>query len=68
MIYEEMGYDPKDLSGESYPLWMTKEIECKLCGTKGSIEDRTFVHVCEGEPIPFMDYVICQICGKKQLL
>ena len=43
-------------------------IECNMCKDKGSITTKEFIHIIEGEPIPFMDYVVCQNCGYKQLM
>jgi len=45
-----------------------KEITCNICETIGSINDKTFIHTPEGEPYAYLDYVICQYCGHKQLI
>jgi len=43
-------------------------IKCNMCNTEGTINDKYFIPISEGKPIPYIDYVICQNCGYKQLL
>ena len=45
-----------------------REVTCNICKNTGTIRDKDFSHKPEGEPYAYMDYVLCQNCGHKQLM